>query len=308
MRFIHPGRPARQTPMKKNLSFFDPPTPDSRPGPLDRGPDAAATPPRRLAVIGCAVLETELAHFAEARGQAGGGGAAPEIVAQVHLEQGLHNDPPELRRRLQAAIDRVEAEADPDASPDAIVLAYGLCSRGVDGLLARRAAVVIPRAHDCITLLLGSGERYARYVADHPGTYWYSPGWNRHHTPPGRERYDKLHADYAERYGEDNAAFLMEQEQHWFKTYDRAAYVHLTVGATERDKRYTRDCADWLQWSYDEQVGDPGLMTDLLAGRWDDERFVVVRPGERLAMTGDERIMRSEPAATGGVADKRGGS
>ena len=247
-----------------------------------------ASDPRRLAVLGCAVLETELEHFAQQLEHETG---VPDIVAYTKLEQGLHNDPPRLRRELQAAIDRVEAES----RPDAIVLGYGLCSRGVDGLFARHATLVIPRAHDCITVLLGDRRRYADYVAKNPGTYWYSPGWNRHHTPPGRERYDKLYAKYVEDYGEDNAAFLMEQEQHWFTTYNRATYVHLTVGASDPDKRYTKDCARWLDWNYDEQAGDPQLLIDLLGGNWDADRFIVVPPGHRLKMTGDEDILTSEP-------------
>jgi len=36
---------------------------------------------------------------------------------------------------------------------------------------------VVPRAHDCITLLLGSKERYAKLFGERPGTYWYSAGW-----------------------------------------------------------------------------------------------------------------------------------
>lgn len=259
--------------------------------PADRTIAASSTPPaapRRIAVLGCAVLETELEHFTQRlRGQ----DDMPEIVAMTKLEQGLHNEPPRLRRELQAAIDRVEQQD----RPDAIVLGYGLCSRGVDGLFARHATLVIPRAHDCITVLLGDRQRYADYVAQNPGTYWYSPGWNRHHTPPGKERYDKLYAKYVEDYGEDNAEFLMEQEQHWFTTYDRATYVHLTVGASDEDKQYTRQCADWLEWNYDEQAGDPQLLVDLLAGNWDADRFVVVPAGHRLKMTGDDDILTSEP-------------
>lgn len=256
--------------------------------PADAAWPPSGAPPRRLAVLGCAVLETEIEHFADKLRDRHD---APEIVALNKLEQGLHNEPPRLRTELQKAIHGVEREA----APDAIVLGYGLCSRGVDGLFARRATIVIPRAHDCITVLLGGRDRYADYVAQNPGTYWYSPGWNRHHTPPGKERYDKLYAKYVEDFGEDNAAFLMEQEQHWFTTYDRATYVHLTVGASDEDKKYTQKCADWLEWNYDEQAGDPQLLIDLLAGNWDAERFVVVPPGHRLKMTGDEDILRSEP-------------
>ena len=244
-------------------------------------------PPLRLAIVACAVLEDEVrAHTPE----------GTEVVARVELEQGLHNEPPRLRAELQAAIEQLESQhaTKPDAL-DGIVLGYGLCSRGVDGLCVTRVPLVVPRAHDCITVLLGGRERYERYVNEHPGTYWYSPGWNRHHTPPGRERYDKLYQQYVEKYGEDNAEFLMEQEQHWFKTYNRATYVHLSIGATDRDKAYTKRCADWLNWDYDEVQGDPGLLRDLLGGQWDHERFVVVAPGHRLVMTGDERILTTQP-------------
>jgi hypothetical protein len=155
----------------------------------------------RTAVITCAVLEQELAHFAR---------GLTHIIRFEVMEQGLHNDPPKLRTELQAAIDRVEATCDAEV----IVLGYGLCSRGSEGVKTKRARLVIARAHDCITHLLGSKERYAEYVATKPGTYWYSPGWNKHHIPPGQERHAKLRQQYVAQFGEDNADFLMESEQH----------------------------------------------------------------------------------------------
>lgn len=246
-------------------------------------PTPPANPQSPLVVLTCAVLELEINHYREQAGR-------PVIVEA--LPQGLHNDPDELRRRLQAAIDEIEAKH----APEAIVLGYGLCSRGTEGVRAARAKLVIPRAHDCITVLLGSKERYAAYVAEHPGTYWYSPGWNKHHTPPGPERYEKLYAEYVEKYGEDNAAFLMESEQHWFATYDRATYVDLTVGATDNDLDYTRQCADWLDWKFDHQRGDPGLLIDMLAGRWDEARFLVLEPGQTLKVTADHRVIEATDA------------
>lgn len=234
------------------------------------------------AVITCAVLETEIEHFAP---------SCPHVVAIYKLKQGLHNDPPLLRKELQLMVDRVEAETDVDA----IVLGYGLCSRGTEGVSSKRAKLVMARAHDCITLLLGSKERYAAYVKENPGTYWYSPGWNRHHIPPGKERYMTLLKQYTDAYGEDNAQFLMETEQHWFSTYDRATYVDLGVGATPEDLAYTKDCADWLGWKFDRQVGRPGLVEALLSGEWDEERFIILEPGQTLRMTADERVVEVVP-------------
>jgi len=91
------------------------------------------------------------------------------------LEFGLHGEPAKLREELQKAID-----ATPDTF-DAILLGYGLCSKGVEGITARKTRLVIMRGHDCITCFLGSRARYLEYFTAHPGTYWYSPGWIENH-------------------------------------------------------------------------------------------------------------------------------
>jgi hypothetical protein len=243
---------------------------------------ASSDRPPRIAVITCAVLELEIEHYRR---------SIPQVVHVEILKQGLHNEPDRLRLELQEAINKVEDLG----GIDAIVLGYGLCSRGTEGVFTRNAKLVIARAHDCITHLLGSKERYAEYVAKHPGTYWYSPGWNKHHTPPGPERHRKLYAKYLEQFGKEDADFLMESEQHWFQTYSQATYVDLGVGATDEDLKYTQDCASWLKWNYDHQHGDPQLLIDLMAGRWDDERFLVLEPLHALRMTADEKVFESRP-------------
>ena len=204
------------------------------------------------------------------------------------LEQGLHNEPQRLQRELQEAIDRVEADH-PEAQ--VIVLGYGLCSRGTEGLYTRRCRLVAARAHDCITLLLGDKQRYAQYVKDNPGTYWYSPGWNRHGKPPGKERYERIYKQYLEQYGQDNADYLMQTEQHWFNTYNRATYVSLTVNGHDQDLAYTQSCADWLGWEFDHQQDDPSLLLTLLTGPWDQQRFVVLERGQTYQITGDDRVI-----------------
>jgi hypothetical protein len=195
-------------------------------------------------------------------------------------------------------VDDVEATV-PGAQ--AIALGYGLCSRGVEGVSTKRCRLVLARAHDCITLLLGDKDRYAQYAKDHPGTYWYSPGWNRCHTPPGPDRYNNLLKIYREKFGEEDAEFLMETEQAWFKTYDRATYVDIGVGETdhaalEKDVKFTRDCADWLGWKFDRQDGSPKLIEQLLRGNWDSDRFLVLEPGQAAQMTADGQVVRAVAA------------
>ena len=236
--------------------------------------------PSQIGVIACAVLEKELEHYAR---------LAPGILSTEVLKQGLHDNPDQLRMEVQAAINRMEA----DERIQAIALLYGLCSRGVEGLCTERCLLVIPRAHDCITLLLGSKERYADYAARHPGTYWYSPGWIATCDMPGRERHERMQKEYVEKYGEDNGLYLMEMEQKWVSEYNRATFVDLGVGVEEEHIRFTRECADYLGWTFDRQQGDPGLLQAILAGEWDAARFLVVQPGETIRLTGDDRVIEA---------------
>jgi hypothetical protein len=59
--------------------------------------------------------------------------------------------------------------------------------------------MIIPKAHDCITLFLGSKERYRTYFDAHPGTYWYTPGWVECSVQPGKGRYELLRKEYVEK-------------------------------------------------------------------------------------------------------------
>ena len=236
----------------------------------------------RYKIIACHVLWRELCHFAA---------QSRNVFDFQFLQQGLHCTPDLLRTELQAAIDAVDGEV------AAVLIGYGLCSNGVVGIRARGTRLVVARGHDCITHLLGSKERYRQYFDAHPGTYWYSPGWIDTSTQPGRERYEQTYQTYVEKYGEDNAQYLMEAEQGWFKEYSNAAYVDLGFGANEHYKQYTRDCARWLGWNYDELQGDPRLLQRFVAGEWNKEDFLIVEPGQRIVPSHDERIIKAEACA-----------
>jgi len=88
----------------------------------------------------------------------------------------------------------------------------------------------------------------------------------------------------------------MEMEQAWFKDYSTAAYVDLDIGNTSEYEEYTQRCAEWLKWKYDRLEGEPRLFKELLSGRWDDDSFLVVEPGNKIEATNDEHIMTSVPA------------
>jgi len=225
----------------------------------------------RFQFIVCKVMQKE-AYFCAARSK--------NIVDVVLMPQGLHQEPTKLRDEVQKALDRT---TDLQNKPyDASLLGYGLCSNGIVGLAAK-IPVVVPRGHDCITLLLGSKEKYQQYFESHRGVYWFSPGWIETNNQPGKERYEQTLREYIEKYGEDNAKYLMETEQNWMKEYQWATYIDWGLGDSEKCRAYTKRCAEFLGWNYDELKGDSSLMQRLVDGRWDTSEFLIVRPGEKIA-------------------------
>ena len=104
------------------------------------------------------------------------------------------------------------------------------------------------------------------------------------------------HAEYVERYGQDNADYLMEALGAWRSHYDRAAFIDMGVGDGSRVEAQARDDADRRGWRFEKLAGDVLLVRRLLEGDWDRD-FLVVQPGERVVMTYDEDVLRAEPVA-----------
>jgi len=224
----------------------------------------------KLQFIVCKVIQRE-AYFCAARSK--------NIIDIVLMPQGLHDTPDKLRSEVQKALD---CTCDIQGQPyDASLLGYGLCSNGIVDLSAK-IPLAVPRGHDCVTLLLGSKDKYQEYFDAHRGVYWYSPGWIESSWQPGKERYEGTLKEYKEKYGEDNAKYLMEIEEKWMREYNWATYVDWGLGESDEYKEYTRRCAEFLGWNYDEIKGDSGLMQRLVNGDWNDKEFLVLKPGEKI--------------------------
>ncbi len=247
---------------------------------------------KRLLVVACEVLARELSHAAA---------SAPRAVDLVMLSQGLHEvEKPGMAREIQARIDA----ADPQLY-DAVALGYGLCNNGVVDLTARSLPVIIPRAHDCIALLLGSHARYQREFEGQPGTYYFSPGWlerdktnlPRPQMPTVADRlgtgqsYQQLVAEY----GEENAEYVWEQLKGGLEHYTRAAYIAPSFAVPEHFEAAARAEAAEHDWKYQRLAGSLAFLEKLLSGDWPSEEFLVLESGQRL-VAGDPGadIMRGE--------------
>ena len=243
-----------------------------------------------LKVIACKVLYREISLISA---------VMDNIIDVTYLRQGLHNTPAVLKDQLQLEIDLIDSGEDMHSGVsdeynrlDAILLGYGLCSNGIIGLSSKKYPLIIPRAHDCITLFLGSKDVYKDYFDKNSGTYWYTPGWIENTPMPSHERYKSAHDRYTELYGEENADYLIEQEQGWLKKYDNCAYINWTELPFEKHRQYTAECSEYLGWKHDILEGSSALMRRFLSGEWDNESFLIIPPGGSIAPSFDNDIVK----------------
>jgi hypothetical protein len=219
---------------------------------------------------------------------------SPHIVDIELFPRGLHNTPAILRGRLQERIDAAAGQG-----YDAVVMAYGLCGQATAGLTARDKPVVVPRAHDCITLFLGGRERYDAQFEQQPGTYWYALDYMERDDGTGGSmglgagagtEGQAVYEQYVEKYGQDNADYLMEVMGQWQAHYKRAAFVDMGVGDGSQVEHMARDDAARRGWVYEKVAGDMVLVRRLLFGDWVGD-FLVLEPGQALRMTYDAAVI-----------------
>ena len=238
----------------------------------------------KLKLIGCQVFMREL-YLLSAH--------SPHSVQIRWMPTDLHTQPQrDLQPALQAEIDKIERETDPC---DAIILGYGLCSMGTVGLKARSIPLIIPRIHDCITMLLGSREKYHEIFEKYSGgVYWYSAGWIEQFKTPGRG-YDEQakYIEYVEKYGEENAEYLIEVEKSWMQHYSCAALIEWPELIDSRFDAITRDIAQKQNLEYLRVQGENTFLKKLVYGEW-DENFLRVEPGQKIAYSADERLLIAE--------------
>jgi hypothetical protein len=245
----------------------------------------------RLYAIACDVLARPV-YLCAAR--------SPHVVDLHMFERGLHDEPKTLRERLQEAID------DAPANADAIVLGYGLCGGATAGIVARDKPVVVPRAHDCITLFLGARERYAEEHAK-VATYWYvadqlerNDGYRASvgGLAIGSDtdaQIEETRAEYVAKYGEDNADYLMEILGGWRSHYGRAAFVSMGVADETAAETDARDEAERRGWAFEHVEGSLVLLRQLIDGDWGED-MLVLQPGEQLVMSWDDGVVKAVPA------------
>lgn len=233
----------------------------------------------RLKLIGCRVLTRELEVVAA---------RSPHSLEVEILTMGLHDLGAGMRSHLQERIDAADG-----SGYDALLLAYGLCGRGTEGLRARSMPLVLPRVHDCIGILMGNRQKYQEYFEGHPGVYYRSPGWIEFQSPgqwlqPAQasaknvlgER--RTREELVAQYGEENGNYLFEQFRAYRRHYSGLTYISTGVASDDGSRTQARAEAEREGWAFDEVRGSVALLERLVQGDWDSADFLVVPPGSSV--------------------------
>lgn len=245
---------------------------------------------QRLLLVACRVFERELEVLARS--------AKTEL--HIHyVEIGLHEQPgAQLRAALQLEVNTV-----PEEDYDAVALAYGLCNQGLVGLKAHGLPVAIPRAHDCLGILLGSSRRYLAELEKQAGTYFQSCGWIEH--LPADRTLRPLAAgaglsmnkeELVARYGEEAALFLIEEYAKFTQHYRRLAFISTPVATLAEREQKAAEIAKQQGWAFERLPGDLGWLRRLVDGEWEADDILVLQPHQRVALSHDARLIAAESA------------
>jgi hypothetical protein len=253
----------------------------------------------RLVMVACEVMHREISYCIS---------RSKAIVDVRFLKKGLHDIGQKgMSQSLQEELDGI-----PDGEYDAVLLGYGLCNMGIRRLTCEKLPMVVPRAHDCITMLLGSKEKYQASFDKEPGTFYRSTGWIERDTPQtgvdGKPLsvmtqlgFNQSYEELLAKYGADNARYLMETMEGWGGThnYKRLAYIDMGIGEFPDQEGQAKEEAVEKGWEYERMQGDVGLLQNLVDGDWDPEKFLVVQPGQTIMPSYQEGVIRTEELDTG---------
>jgi uncharacterized protein DUF1638 len=241
----------------------------------------------RLHLIGCSMLIRELSDAIV---------HSPHTVDARYLPTGLHDIAGKgMRDQIQHAVDVADF-----APYDAILLGYALCGNGVVGLQARTTQLVIARAHDCITLLMGSRARYRAYFEANPGVYFRSTGWVQR----AAEMEEQLSGlgfrarkeDLIAKYGEEAGQYLWDEFTRYRRNYRKLTYIRTACDRADDCRDQARAEAQEKNWAFEEIQGDNSLFRRLLSGDWNDD-FLIVPPEHQIAAAYNEDIVAAAVSA-----------
>ncbi len=218
-----------------------------------------------LVILACRVLQSLMAPFVRETG-----------TPATFMDYGLHRTPQLMTPALQAELDRLP-------EPSTVILGYGLCGNGLDGLKAGRHTLIVPRADDCIAMLLGSYARYIEEFSAEPGTYYLTKGWLESGSHPLKE-----YRELVDQYDPATADWLIDE---MYRNYKRLVLVAPTPEELEAYRPLAQEvaafCAERWGYRYEERLGSTAFVEQLIALApglsQSNADFLIIPPGGEIS-------------------------
>ncbi|WKY44606.1 DUF1638 domain-containing protein [Eubacteriaceae bacterium ES2] len=243
-----------------------------------------------LKLIGCKVIQREIASVVY---------KCPNVIDVTMIRQDYHQNPDILRSILQDEIVKIDNAVCRHTNGirvneiSAILLGYGLCSYATAGLKSQKYPIIIPRAHDCITLLMGSKEDYKEDYSRYVGTFFYSQGFLELGLVSDDLRFEKLRAEYQKKYKDPKRVErLLQIEEEMLKNYKYAALIDWPELTAPFCESKVKEISKKKGWAYRQINGNNSLLEDLVNGNWSEDRFLTLPPGQEMAPSFDDEIMK----------------
>lgn len=221
---------------------------------------------------------------------------SPHTIDPEYTPLKGHEAPDALRQQLQQIIDDAEGK-----DYDAVLLCMGLCGNAAAGVIARSIPIIVPRAHDCCTIFIGSREKFLDNFKDNLSSEWGAQGYMERsieyikETDTGKMLgWDKDYQDLVEQYGEENAEFLWET-LHPKVHSDEMIYIEIpetaALGYADKMRKTAEESGKTLRIL----EGDSRLIKSLLHGNWNNEEYLIVKPGQMIKAVYDhEKVLDVE--------------
>lgn len=226
----------------------------------------------KFKIICCDVLENEIKY------------ALSESKHTYEIEftkKAEHEKPEEMRLKLQTMVDQSDGF-------DAILLGYGLCGNAITGIRSQNTTMVVPRAHDCCTLFLGSRDKFSAIFDGRESMGWGSTGYCRKDGDYLRNSetgsilgYDKSFEDFVAEYGKENAEFIWATI-HPVRESNEVMFIDIPETFEQKVfEEFKKEATKSKQDVFVEK-GSIELIKKFMDANWDDD-FLVIEPGYEIA-------------------------